>query len=95
MSVEVGLEYVYDLADLLSDWQADGHQDADVQLSADGMSATVFVPEASIRGFSMSTEESPYVHINSMASRPTGSSPTPSFASPPSATPTRNCRRKS
>jgi hypothetical protein len=69
MSVEVGLEYVYDLADLLNDWQADGHQDADVQLSADGTSATVFVPEASIRGFSITAEESPYVRLNSMASR--------------------------
>jgi hypothetical protein len=69
MSVEVGLEYIYDLADLLNDWQADGHHDADVELSADGTSATVFVPEASIRGFSITAEESPYVRINSMASR--------------------------
>lgn len=69
MSVDIGLEYVYDLADLLNDWQADSHGDADVQLSADGTSATVFVTDASIRGFSISTDESPYVHINSMASR--------------------------
>src|SRR2546425_139732 len=69
MSVEVGLEYIYDPADLLNDWQADGHQDANVQLSADGTSATVFVAEASIRGFSITAEESPYVRINSMASR--------------------------
>jgi hypothetical protein len=73
MSVDIGLEYVYDLADLLNDWQADDQDDApvdaSVQLSADGTSATVFVTDASIRGFSISTEESPYVHINSMASR--------------------------
>src|SRR5256885_10683448 len=69
MSVEIGLEYIYDLADLLNDWQADGHGDADLQLSADGTSATIFVPGASIRGFSISTEESPYVRINSVASR--------------------------
>jgi hypothetical protein len=73
MSVEVGLEYVYDLADVLGDWSLDGHPDAladaNIQLSADGMSATVFVPEASIRGFSITAEELPYVRINSMASR--------------------------
>lgn len=64
MSVEIGLGYLYDLGELVADWNTD----ADVQLTAD--KATVFLPGASIRGFSVTAgEEAPFVRINSMASR--------------------------
>jgi hypothetical protein len=75
MSTEIGITGIYDLKDMLADWQAEHQADVelnielDVELSDDGSFATVFAPGLSIRGFSVRNDDAPYVRLSSLASR--------------------------
>src|ERR1700682_3510174 len=68
MSTEIGLEYLYDLRDMLTDWQEE-HVEAEVEVAEDGTWASVFAPGIYIRGFSVRNDDAPYLRLSSLASR--------------------------
>src|SRR6266446_1229041 len=68
MSIEIGLGYIYDLSDMLTDWREE-HAEANVDIAEDGTWASVFAAGISIRGFSVRNEDAPYVRLSSIASR--------------------------
>jgi hypothetical protein len=71
MSVEFAFEGIDGLDDFMTEW-ADAQEiceELDIEVNEDQTWATVFVPGASIRGFSVDNGDKPEVRINNNASR--------------------------